>query len=707
MRINALGNTATDFASDDYIAIDGSTNGSRKMTKDTLLEKTEKNTLSFIDPRYNLDIEQGALAAATGAETISSSRVRSVGFKNCFCLEEIYAPTGWIVEAFAYDKNDVSGYLGKLTLLNATDAKRTRGNSAIFSSYPTTKFVRLVVSKSDNSNITPSDVTTAGVYFTFCRSINEINSIVESEKSKLETTENVVTLLDSKYYFDYEQGALAAATGDVVTSSTKVRSVGFQDLSRLEEVYAPTGWIVEAFAYTTNDVSGYLGKMTFLNATANPRHKDKSTILTNYPTTKFIRIVITKSDNSNITPSDVTTAGIYGCFVRSINDLYNIVLPDQYLYDKGLTLTTNRAYILKAGSERKKNLIISIDSKFTQGVGITDVPYITLVRASEGYDGVMRNYYDQRYYIGRNGSYCKQMLRVPPYGVTSGDLKLTIVVPAGVTLSVREISVDYDDAINMNVGGVKLCAHSLCGDGAPANTMAAFETAARLGYPYCITIPKVTSDGVFVCLHDDNSIQATARNDDGSQIAPEYQNRPVSDFTYSELLQFDFGIIRGKNWAGERIPLLEDFFKLCAKTGMRPMLSVHPDLSGYWGSIKSMAEKYDVLHRLNVKSDYISLAVPMAVLLDEIESYTIDDSTGTDRSSEFATLKTTYGITKARCVLEYEYSCITDALISSALSNGYECGVFNYNADVNTKELVDKGVTIFTERFNCSAGLSW
>lgn len=45
MRINALGNTATDFASDDYIAIDGTTNGSRKMAKSTLLGITTKKAL--------------------------------------------------------------------------------------------------------------------------------------------------------------------------------------------------------------------------------------------------------------------------------------------------------------------------------------------------------------------------------------------------------------------------------------------------------------------------------------------------------------------------------------------------------------------------------------------------------------------------------------------------------------------------------------
>lgn len=45
MRINALGNTATDFASDDYIVLDGSTNGSRKMKNDSLMKVATQNVL--------------------------------------------------------------------------------------------------------------------------------------------------------------------------------------------------------------------------------------------------------------------------------------------------------------------------------------------------------------------------------------------------------------------------------------------------------------------------------------------------------------------------------------------------------------------------------------------------------------------------------------------------------------------------------------
>lgn len=46
MRINALSNTATDFASDDFIAIDGTTNGSRKMAKGSVLNLTSQNALA-------------------------------------------------------------------------------------------------------------------------------------------------------------------------------------------------------------------------------------------------------------------------------------------------------------------------------------------------------------------------------------------------------------------------------------------------------------------------------------------------------------------------------------------------------------------------------------------------------------------------------------------------------------------------------------
>ena len=55
MRINALGNTATDFASDDYIVLDGATNGSRKMKNDSLIQNVLAGNvaISFDPTRTN------------------------------------------------------------------------------------------------------------------------------------------------------------------------------------------------------------------------------------------------------------------------------------------------------------------------------------------------------------------------------------------------------------------------------------------------------------------------------------------------------------------------------------------------------------------------------------------------------------------------------------------------------------------------------
>lgn len=300
-----------------------------------------------------------------------------------------------------------------------------------------------------------------------------------------------------------------------------------------------------------------------------------------------------------------------------------------------------------------------------------------------------------------------QEWRVPQWFEGCADyVTVRITVPTGTTLHLKSLTNVYDDSIFRSENGIHLNAHGYSGFGGAAQTLYQYTMAAKLGYKYCITIPKVTSDGVYVCLHDDDNIQGTARNDDGSEIAAEYQNRPVSDFTYAQLLQFDFGIVRGLPFKGSRIPLLSEFFKICARTGMHPMLSVHPSLSGHWNNIKALAKKYGVLSTLNIKSDPTSIEVPMAVLGNEIESYTIDLSTNESAVSRFNSLTATYSLQNVKRVIEYNNTVITDALISDVLSNGYLCGVFNYSSTNRVLELYEKGVTEFTEDYNASVGLN-
>ena len=376
------------------------------------------------------------------------------------------------------------------------------------------------------------------------------------------------------------------------------------------------------------------------------------------------------------------------------------------------TITTKFSLYVPKGNQSVKNMMITLKSKYTG-----DRPKMNLGYIKEKKDNPSdeRFYYSSTdYLIGGNDSFTTQQFRIPPFPKNCDWLRIDCTIIRGSSLIIDDFHNEFDNSICKDVSGINLFAHGHVG-GCPAETMSQFEMASRLGYKYCITIPKVTSDGVYVCLHNDNDIIETARNDDGTVIAEEYHNRPVSNFTYDELRQFDFGIFKGDIYKGQRIPLLEDFFKLCAITGMHPTLSVHPNLVGHWENIKSLAKKYNVLNVLNIKASigsetYPDIEVPMSVLGNDVESYTIDVSQSVDNSTAFAELLSRNNIDRntVRCVIEFNNIAITDDLISSALSAGFKVGCFNYGSDgAQVVNLINKGVTEFTEDKNCSVGLNW
>ena len=98
----------------------------------------------------------------------------------------------------------------------------------------------------------------------------------------------------------------------------------------------------------------------------------------------------------------------------------------------------------------------------------------------------------------------------------------------------------------------------------PANTMPAFMAAIEQGYKMIELDIGVTKDMKFVVLHD-KTINSTARNQDGSEIAEEID---ISDITYAEALTYDFGLSFSKKFKGTRIPLFEDVLKLACENGV-------------------------------------------------------------------------------------------------------------------------------------------
>ena len=90
----------------------------------------------------------------------------------------------------------------------------------------------------------------------------------------------------------------------------------------------------------------------------------------------------------------------------------------------------------------------------------------------------------------------------------------------------------------------------------PENTMPAFELAAELGADGVETDVHFSKDGKIVLMHDPKLERTT----NGQGL--------VTDYTYEELLAFDFGIKIGKDFKGTRIPTMDELFELCRRTGM-------------------------------------------------------------------------------------------------------------------------------------------
>lgn len=95
----------------------------------------------------------------------------------------------------------------------------------------------------------------------------------------------------------------------------------------------------------------------------------------------------------------------------------------------------------------------------------------------------------------------------------------------------------------------------------PENTMSAFYGAVYQDYNIIELDPSVTSDGVFVILHDD-TIERTARRADGTQIE---ETRKITEMAYEEAAAYEYGSWFSPKFAGEKLPLLQEVLMMAKK----------------------------------------------------------------------------------------------------------------------------------------------
>lgn len=156
--------------------------------------------------------------------------------------------------------------------------------------------------------------------------------------------------------------------------------------------------------------------------------------------------------------------------------------------------------------------------------------------------------------------------------------------------------------------------------GLPENTIPALAACAEDGWSWVETDARLTSDGKWVCLHDE-SINRTARNADGTALASTVN---IADITLAEAEDYDFGVYAGAAFAGTKIMTLDACVMycrmnhLCLQIDIKSNTWTQAQMEGMW----DIAKKYGMQRRtmlvassLGAVDDILALDpyVPVAV----------------------------------------------------------------------------------------------
>ena len=123
-------------------------------------------------------------------------------------------------------------------------------------------------------------------------------------------------------------------------------------------------------------------------------------------------------------------------------------------------------------------------------------------------------------------------------------------------------SIFYDENTTDNI---KLIAHRGYNDIAPENTIPAYIAANDYGFTTAECDITWTKDNVPVLLHD-KTINRTASKQNG--IFPMILPRFCKNYTYEELLNYDFGKKKSKEFEGTNIPTFDEILECSSDTGL-------------------------------------------------------------------------------------------------------------------------------------------
>lgn len=524
-------------------------------------------------------------------------------------------------------------------------------------------------------------------------------------------------------YSNWIQGGISSTTGQPASNSYNCYSdpIEIEKFIKADHVI---GWRMRYFAY--DETMTFLGYRTASqNAASGFTY---NSIKTNHPTVKYVRFdcgYYLEGTQQQTTP-DMVGENVSIQYAASehtaatenitLSDIQDFADPTDRLFKQSFTVSLPY-------TGNPENQILTVIAKTITQTGTTK-PYIYFGLGS----GLNRS---GNYTLADDQNYEMKKFRIIRYPGDASAASINITIPTGCEVDIKYFTSEFSDE-KTNESRIIYRGHRKMSM-TPEDSLAGLLMGAKAGAKYFIEIPKRLSDGVWICYHDDTLVydETYIRADGGGLISSEYDGVSWSEINYETANSWDWGLSKGEQWAGTKPLTLDQFFKVCAKTGVHPCLSIHPmPTAAELEEIKELAKKYNVLETLNIKSSTTYASRVIGVFGNDIESYTVDVSSGAQNAAavQAAITALSSGSLTTKKIIELfastaynayfgsnpfdAFKLITDAGMTASLAQ--QTG--NYHPVISSASVImweqdieywiSKGVTEFTYEYDWNYGLN-
>lgn len=227
---------------------------------------------------------------------------------------------------------------------------------------------------------------------------------------------------------------------------------------------------------------------------------------------------------------------------------------------------------------------------------------------------------------------------------------------------------------NLNIEYVRnmeITAHRGASVKYPENTMAAFRGAKELGADWIELDVQQTKDKQIVVSHDTNLKRVTG------------VNKEIIDMTYEEISKLDAGSFKGKEYAGEKIPLLSEVLEFAKENNIRLNIELKPtgDEVDFEKQVVELIKEYNMKDRCVVTSQVYEV-------LQKVKKYDKNIKTVYVMSIAIGNITDL----KDSDAFSVEASNVNESLVTRVHNEGCELYAWTVNTKESINHMIDMNV---------------